>query len=223
MRSLPLWIGALLLLCGSVSADGPPLPTTDPVFESATVRLVTTRVRIEATIDGDAEVCGNIGADDLRIRLRGSRLPDGAAVRLERQPVPALHALLIDTSSSMYGDLEFVREAASRYVEQLPEQDRAMVMTFDGSVVLEHGFSRNTESLLQAIDGVRMGGMTSMHDGIYSAMRELDQNVERPVVLLLTDGFDSGSIYERADINTMADFRRDLIVFTIGIEVPRHC
>ncbi len=221
MRHDVLRLGWIVLLAAGTTAPAATVETSGPVTESATVRLVTTRVRIEPAYLGDPELCSAIEAEDLRVSLRGRRIPPEIPLQLERRRVPAVHALLIDTSGSMAGDLHLARAAAADYVRGLPEQDRAMLLTFDDSVVLEHGLSNRTESLLEAIERVRMGGMTSLHDGLYLAVRELDQHVERPVVVLLTDGVDSGSIYERDDIRLLADARRDLIVFTIGLKVPQ--
>jgi len=211
----------ICLLAGSFCAAQSSSSTPEvPVVESATVRLLTARVRIEPTYD-NAPDCRALVTDDLKISIRGERLPDGWPVRLEREPVPALHALLVDTSGSMYGDMPFVREAAIRYVRQLPSWDRAMVITFDETVVLAHGLSADTNRLVAAIEGLRMGGTTSLHDAVFFAFRELDQHTDRPVVVLLTDGVDAGSLYERADINALAERRRDLIVFVVGLDVPQ--
>jgi hypothetical protein len=59
-----------------------------------------------------------------------------------------------------------------------------------------------------------------MIDGLYYVLRELDAHRERPVILLVTDGFDTGSIHERAEVNDLAERRPDLTVFTIGVKLP---
>jgi hypothetical protein len=213
--------GVLLRIAATIVATAvtPAFPT-EPLVESSKVRLVTARVRIEPAYD-NAPDCRQLGADDLKVSLRGERLPDGWTVRLDREPVPAVHALLVDTSGSMYGRMAYAREAATRYVRRLPSRDQVMLLGFDESVVLEHGMSGDFDDVVSSIDRLRMGGSTSLHDALYFAFREMDQNFERPVVVLLTDGVDVGSFYERADINALAEHRRDMIVFVVGLAVPQ--
>ena len=115
-----------------------------------------------------------------------------------------------------------MRAAASRYVEQLrPDHENALVVSFDESVLLHQGVTADRDRLIEAIARVRMGHSTSMLDGLYYVVRELSTHRERPVVLLLTDGVDTTSLYERDDVRRLAASRPDLSVFSIGLGLPQ--
>ena len=62
--------------------------------------------------------------------------------------------------------------------------------------------------------------MTSMLDGLYYGVDELTTHRERPVALLLTDGIDSASLQQHDQVQRLIERRRDLVVFTIGYQLP---
>jgi hypothetical protein len=216
-RIISIWI--VSLICAPVLhaqfrlEDGPE--------ERARVRLRAVRLRIVPTTEAGPGECLQLGLDDLKVSVRGEPVPRERLLELERRREPTLHALLIDTSGSMNDRLELARHAAVEYVNWLrPEYEKALLATLDDSVILLEGATRDKATLLAAVDRIRAGETTSMIDGLYYVIRELDAHRERPVILLVTDGFDTGSIHERAEVNDLAERRPDLTVFTIGVKLP---
>jgi len=189
--------------------------------EEAVVRLRSVGLRIEPRTADDARVCAGLGLDDLDVELRGEAVDRRWLIELDREKRPALHVLLLDTSRSIEDWLDYVREAAEAYVAQLDlERDRVMLATFDDSLVLVSPPTSDKTALGAAIRGVRMGSWTSLVDGLYYLMLELEAQPARPVVVLLTDGVDSISFHDRLDVNRLAEAHPDLIAFTMGIDVP---
>jgi Mg-chelatase subunit ChlD len=215
-------VGGLLAVAASLPvAWDEPVRSADELEERARVRVHTARVRIEPASRARPGTCLDLGVDDLKVSLRGERVEGSDALELERDRRPAVHALLIDTSESMFGQLDRVRAAAVAYVERLdPEYDRAFVATFDDTVLLASRVTRNHETLLSAIRDVRMGKLTSMNDGLYYTILELRAQRERPVILLLSDGRDTVSFYERHDVYDLVQRTPELSVFTIGLALP---
>lgn len=219
--ALAVLAGPTALLPAAPAEDAAAVAAGTQLWETVGVTLRSVRLRIDPVAGADPAECRSLGLDDLDVSLRGRRLPAGALIDLERRQTPALHALVIDTSPSMVGKLGFVREAATKYIEHLrPGLDRGLVATFDEDLILLQGATGDHAALLAAIDRARMGLATSLHDGLYFAIDELRTHVERPVVVLLTDGVDTGSLYERADVNALAESRPDLVVFSIGYQLP---
>ena len=215
--------GLILLLAVLVvhPSGGQTVPPDSGIREEAQVRLRTVRLRIEAKDPANAGTCLGVGLEDLRVAVRGEEVPGQKLIELDREKEPTLHVIVLDTSDSMYDWLDYVRETASAYVAQLrPEVDLALLATFDDSLVLVHPASGDQESLQRAIEGVRKGSFTSLVDAIYYVMRDLEARRERPVVVLITDGVDSISFHDRADVNTLAEARPEMIAFTIGLAVP---
>ncbi|MDX1388893.1 MAG: VWA domain-containing protein, partial [Acidobacteriota bacterium] len=213
-------VAALALAALPAGAQEPVRPEAE-LTEDVEVRLQTARLRIEPTQDAEPGECLGMDITDLKVSLRGERVTDPGDIRLERERRPTLHALLIDTSGSMRGKLHHVRRAASGYVRGLdPEFDRGLVASFDESLLLMTGATADREALLQGIKSVRMSGSTTLNDGLYYIIRELDGHLERPVILLLSDGVDTASLYDSWDVLDLIESREDLSVFVIGLNLP---
>ncbi len=217
---------ALAALCAvlagfSPAGAQPPVIRPSDLSERARARVYRLRVRIEPTWVAEPGECQGLDLSDLRVSLRGDPVRDAALLRLEREQEPAVHALLIDTSHSMIGRLDAVRDAAVRYVEQLrPEHERALIVTFDEGVVLQQAVTADRERLIDAIGRVRMSRETAMHDALVYTLRELSVWRERAVVLLLSDGVDTSSLHDRGDVFEQVERRSDLTIFPVGLGLP---
>jgi hypothetical protein len=190
------------------------------IEEHVSTRVITRRVRIRPSFSVEPGACLALGAGDLDVRLRGKRVA-AARVELDRERERTVHALVIDTSYSMADGLDAVRAAAAEYVRQLDlGRERALVVTFDDSVVLEHPATADHEELLRAIDGIRGGNATSLDDALDYTVQELALSRERAVIVLLTDGFDTSSLHERDDVTDRVAAHPDLTIFPIGFDLP---
>ncbi len=197
---------------GPRSIDRPP--------EIARARLETRRIRIVPKRYGSWSACDSLEAADLKIRLRGEPVLDPASIRLRRERKPANHALILDTSGSMVGKIRFVRQAAQEYIREIPSGDRAMLLRFDDDVTLVHPLTRRTEQLAEEVAKIRLAGNTALLDGVVRGMEELSLLPERPVLVVLTDGADIGSLYQEDDLFRLLAARPDTAVFTIGFAMP---
>jgi len=196
-------------------------PARDEGIEERTrARLVTARVRIQPTWGAEPGACLDLDAQDLKVSLRGRRV-DADSVELDRRRGRTLHALLVDTSSSMASSMDYVRRAAREYVDRLdPEYDRALIVTFDDSVLLHQGVTGERELLAEAVERLRPGMSTALHDGLHYVAQEISAHRERPVIVLLSDGQDTSSLHRREDVMDLLDRRPDLTVFAIGFNLP---
>jgi VWFA-related protein len=113
--------------------------------------------------------------------------------------IPIDLALVLDTSSSMNGDLPLVREAANGLVRTLERHDRCAVLAVSSTVAMPQGFTHDRASVASAIESVKGGGSTAVYDGLYIAVKELARQREdgaaprRPVLVVLSDGDDNAS------------------------------
>ena len=165
--------------------------------------------------------CDRLSTADLEVRMGGESLSREHFVELDRSRRPAVHALLVDNSRSVADIMFRIRGAATHYAERIDwTQDSALLAQFSDGVILAQPESRDVESFRKALRMLRPEGQTSLHDGLVLTMLELDDRLERPVIVLVTDGADSGSLHERADVMRYAAERPDLAVFVIGIGLP---
>lgn len=215
-RIAPVAVVAAVLAGSIAIADDRPLRSG--ITEGETVWLSVLRVRIEPGRHAALGECQDLGPDDVVVVADGREYSGAAEVQIDRRRPPTLHAIVLDTSSSMAADLAYARHAAEEYVRQLrTDRERALIATFDENVILWQAYTADVATMLAAIDAVRMGSRTAMLDAMVQAMRELDAHRERPVLILLTDGADTASLFDVADIERQVAARPDLTVFTIGV------
>jgi len=213
-------VSLVLILSLQSDPSAQVLPLDEEIEERARARLITARLRILPTWGAEPGACLEFDERDLKVTLRGKRV-GVESIELDRRRGRTLHALLIDTSGSMANSLDYVRFAAREYIDRLdPEYDRALIVTFDDSVLLHQGVTGEREMLAAAVDRVRPGRSTALNDGLHYVAQEMSAHRERPVIVLLSDGFDTSSLHQREDVRDLLDRRPDLTVFTIGFNLP---
>src|SRR4030095_8788492 len=80
---------------------------------------------------------------------------------------PFTVVLLIDTSGSTHFKIEDMQSAAISFVNQLKEQDRVMVVSFDDSISTLCEPTSDRDTLIQAIRRARTGGGTRLYDAVH--------------------------------------------------------
>ena len=209
---------ALFLLPGGATAQVTTADDGLALRERAEAKLLVRRIRIEPKKRADAGECGELTHDDLEVRLNGRSIGPEIRVDLERELESTVHAIAIDTSLSIVVDhIDAIRRAAKEYVDGIDADDRGMVLGFDDSVVLWQAVTDDRRRLHWAIDRLQFGHQTALLDGVYRAVRVLEHRTERPVLIVLTDGHDTGSQLRAADVVAALLRRPDLTVFTIGV------
>src|ERR1044071_9300656 len=81
-------------------------------------------------------------------------------------------ALLIDSSGSTIEQLEYIKAAASAFVENLRPQDKVMVVEFNDSVSIASELTGDRERLRRAIADIKPGQYTQVYEAVYTAVRE---------------------------------------------------
>ncbi len=211
----------LAIGAGLAGSHADPAPAVVSGQERARVEAHTLRLRIEPDRQASPGACLDLSAADLEVRLRGVRVEDLSRLDLDRRPRPTLHGLLIDSSSSMLGKMDYVRQVAGDYVETLRlEDERAIVVGFDETVTLHQSATSDKQLLVRGIDQIHMSSATSLNDGLVYLIRELATHRERPVIVLVSDGFDVTSLSERDDVFAAVAETPGITVFTVGLELP---
>ncbi|MBI5953347.1 MAG: VWA domain-containing protein [Chloroflexi bacterium] len=129
---------------------------------------------------------------------------DGRSVKnFEVTPVqnvkqPLAVVLAIDTSGSMGGrslptPLQNAVEAAKIFVDSLSSQDQVAVISFSSSSYMVQDFTDDRSVIRTQLDALKPDGNTTMYDGIVQAVNLLGQRSERRVLILITDGKDTGN------------------------------
>lgn len=129
---------------------------------------------------------------------------------------PLRLALVLDTSGSMRGELTQVQLAAAGFLDVLRPDDAAMVIDFDDQVLLLQDLTGTREDLRAALMSTFARGGTAMYDAVHAALRRLAPEKERKAVVLLSDGGDTASVFDR-DRALEAAKSADVLIYAIGI------
>jgi VWFA-related protein len=113
---------------------------------------------------------------------------------VDRSVVPTTAILAFDVSSSMAeGDkLVHLQEAARSFLRGMAPHDEAALVTFDQTVAVGQAPTTDRSAVLRALDAARPHGGTSVVDALFLCL-ERHWGPGRPLVVLFTDGEDSGS------------------------------
>jgi Ca-activated chloride channel homolog len=205
--------GAAFVVCVSgVLAAG-----QQPVFRGA-----GDIVRVFATVtDRDGRLVTTLTQNEFEIRDEGKPQP---IVLFDNTPQPIRLIVMLDVSGSMVGNLPLLRAAASQLFSRLGPGDLARVGTFGHDITISPGFTRDAGDLARALPAsIAADAPTPLWRALDEALDAFgEQREARTVILVLSDGKDSGPIgfsqrfYSQAQIIDRAR-REDVMVYAIGM------
>lgn len=157
-----------------------------PTFKS-TARTV----HVYATVQGkDGRLVPDLTRDDFQVFEDGK--PRAITV-FDNTPQKITVAVMFDMSNSMAREFTRIRDAAGAFVRALWPDDRARLGSFGLEVAISPLLTSDKPTLLRIVDEeLWPGGPTPLWFATDLAMTSLDEEAGRRVVLLFTDGYDSG-------------------------------
>ncbi|HKX28638.1 MAG TPA: VWA domain-containing protein [Blastocatellia bacterium] len=100
--------------------------------------------------------------------------------------------LLIDTSGSTRDEIELMRRAARRFLDELRPQDQVAIVQFNKQVELIQDLTTDRGKLEAALDKLKGGGGTAFYDALDLTIGEVFKELAgRKAIIALTDGVDS--------------------------------
>ncbi|MBM3780061.1 MAG: VWA domain-containing protein [Acidobacteria bacterium] len=184
----------------------------------ASVDVVTLNVTVA---DGQGRFITDLEKDQFTVLENGVRQD---VLIFSRENLPVALSLLIDTSASMESRMQIAQDAAVGFAQCIRPQDLVQIIDFDNRVTVAQAFTADKALLEQAIRGTQSGGMTSMYQAVYIALRELAkirnqtrEDVHRQAIVLLSDGEDTTSLIKFEDVLDLAK-RSETSIYTIGLQ-----
>lgn len=114
---------------------------------------------------------------------------------------PLSAAVLLDLSGSMAGvRCELALAAAGAFLSRLSDADRGMVLAFSDRTLAVTPFRSSREDLSAHPCPSPHASSTVLNDHLYAALRLLDEETARRVVVLVTDGADVSSVLDMSDV-----------------------
>jgi Ca-activated chloride channel family protein len=212
IRLLPI---AILAACGLDL--GAASPSQQPVF-----RGTSDAVRVFVTVtDRDGRLIPNLQQSDFEIRDEGKPQP---ITLFDNTPQPVRLIVMLDVSGSMEGNLQLLRAAAEQLFASLGPNDVARVGTFGREVVISPTFTRDISELRRALPTrIEPDAPTPLWRAVDEAMNTFgDDSETRPVILVLSDGKDTGPTGFRQPFVSQAEVidrarSQDVMVYGIGM------
>jgi VWFA-related protein len=113
---------------------------------------------------------------------------------VNQETLPATFALLIDSSQSMSRRIDFVRDAAARFIQYLRPKDQVLVAPFTRGLGALTGPTADHNTIIEAVGHVASAGGTSILDSLVEVVGKLPTGQGRCAIVLLTDGYDENSV-----------------------------
>ena len=179
-------------------------------------------VRMFATVtDREGRLVTTLTRDDFEVRDEGKPQP---ITTFDNSPRPIRLIVMLDVSGSMSGNLPLLREAAEQLFARLLAEDRARVGVFGHDVVISPSFTREVKELRAALPTtIAPDAPTPLWRALDEAMSALSAEAEeRRVILVLSDGKDSGPVSFRTRFVSQVEVidrarNDDVMVYAIGM------
>lgn len=187
----------------------------EPVFRSGT-QTVPVYVTVIAP---DGRLATDLPRDQFEIYDNGRPQPI-TLFEAGRQPISII--IMLDMSGSMLGNIPMLRTAAVQMFTRLEPADRARVGNFGDSIAISPTFTNDVNDLIRALyTDLRPGGGTPLWGAANAAMAGLARLSGRRVVLILSDGKNTG-LRGNGGGPTLEDVinraqTEDFMVYAIGI------
>ncbi|HWT01648.1 MAG TPA: VWA domain-containing protein, partial [Pyrinomonadaceae bacterium] len=192
----------------------------EEVDEGDVVRVNTTLVSIPVTVmDRNGRFIPNLSQQDFRIYEDGVEQQVAYFASVEK---PFTVALVIDTSASTRFRMEEIQDAAMAFVNQLRQDDRVIVVSFDEEVRVLAQATNDRARLRDAIRRTRTGGGTKLYDAVDLVInRLLSREQGRKAVVLFTDGVDTTSTRANYQSNVRDAEELDALIYPVQYDTSQ--
>ena len=203
-RALTAVLTAVLTLSGTGTAQ-------QPLFRSGT-EIVDLYVTVT---DDEGRLVPNLTREDFAIF--DDRQPRDIVV-FESDVQPVTVVVMLDTSASMTASLELLKAGAEQFLIRMLPDDQGRVGAFNDKIqILPAEFTDDRDLLIDELATLDFGNPTRLYDAIESSLAALDGIEGRRVILVFTDGDDTGSDVGWRDVLDRA-VDHDVMIYAIGLE-----
>jgi Ca-activated chloride channel homolog len=181
----------LLLHHSFAAAQDEPTKVEKSEAQGEVLRVDTDLVSVEVAVTSRAGTRNAAGlkAEDFVIYEDGVRQK---VSNFSATDVPFNLVLLIDTSGSAREEVDLMRKAALRFLDELRPQDRVALIEFNDKISLLQDLTDDRRSVEKALSRLKPGRGTAFYDTLELTLEEVLKSVAgRKAVVALTDGVDS--------------------------------
>ncbi len=202
---------------GSIISAQTPTPTP-PVQNDNNLSGKVFEVRLPVTITQKKNLISGLQKSDFLVFEDGVQQEITFFTSETKNP-PVYVGVLMDTSDSTKGKMQFSKEAARNFIYTVLQlrKDKAAFMTFDHEINLRQDFTDKMDLLDNAVNKVKKtGSQTALYDAVWTFTDEKLRNAPgRRVIVIITDGDDTFSRAELQDAIDIAQ-RTETTIFGIS-------
>jgi len=205
--SRSLLVASLLLAFGALS--------TLVLAQQPTFRAGTQVVSLFATVtDAQKRLVPDLQQADFEVFDNEKPQP---LVFFQNQTQPITVVVMLDTSGSMTGTIDLLRQAAEQFLLRLLPEDKGRVGAFNDKIQFSSRFTSDRDELIADVKELDYGNGTKLWDAVAASLDELKGIDGRRVVLVFTDGDDTES---HTRLGTVIDRARaeEVMIYAIGLE-----
>ena len=216
---------ARITICLLVALSAVAVNSAQEQGQPPVIRAGTEIVRAFVTVtDRDGRLVTTLRQHDFEVRDEGKPQP---ITLFDASPRAVRLVVLLDVSGSMVNNLPILRQGTIELVKHLRPDDRARIGTFGEDVVISPTFTRDARELLAALPAeIDENAPTPLWRAMERAIESFDgdEGDARRVVLVLSDGADSG-VMLKGKFVTQGDVingarRQEVMVYGVGMR-PR--
>jgi Ca-activated chloride channel family protein len=204
-----------------------PQPQTDPtpsgpeeVDAGDIIRVSTTLVTIPVSVmDRDGRYVPNLQKEEFRIWEDGVEQEVAFFQSVDK---PFSVVLMLDTSPSTQFRLEDIQDAAISFVNQLRNDDKVMVVSFNDDIKILSEFTTDRRKLERAIQRAHTDDGTRLYDAVDMVINEQLSRVQgRKAIVLFTDGVDTTSRRANYESNVMDAQELDALIYPVQYDTSQ--
>ncbi len=197
------------------------LPAAQAAAADGTIAHVETtgdgiRILVDVPAGAEVDLAGATATlDGTTLEATATGTESGSAVK--RTTV-----LAVDTSNSMRREGRFAaaKDAATRYLDSVPDDVAVGIVTFDSDVSVALEPTTDRAAARSVVDGLALSRDTLLYDGVLAAARAAGEEGQR-TVLLLSDGADVGSTATIEDVTaTVRD--TEVRLHVVALDLPEN-
>src|SRR5262245_9919446 len=179
-------------------------------------------VRVFVTVtDRDGRLVTTLTREQFEVRDEGKPQP---ITQFDNSPQPIRLIVMLDVSGSMEGNLQLLRAASGQLFSRLRPDDETRVGSFGHEITISPSFTRDPKELQGALpSSIAPDAPTPLWRALDNAMDAFgDQGETRRVILVLSDGKDTGPLSLRQRPTSQAEVidrarREDVMIYAVGL------
>jgi Ca-activated chloride channel family protein len=173
---------------GLIAAAAPLAGRQTQVFRGA-AETVPVHVTV---LDKSGRLVTDLAREDFEVRDNGRVQP---VTVFDNSPQAIRLIVMLDVSGSMTGNVTLLRNATREVLSRIEKDDLVRIGTFGREIAFSPAFTNDAAALLAALPGtIPADAGTPMWSGLDRAMTEFERIDGRRVILLFSDGRDTGPV-----------------------------